>query len=165
MTDLVRRISFTEEGAHKPDAILSREWLVSNGLGGFASSSVAGVATRRYHGMLVSALPTPLGRSVMLNHLVEWVRLADGERFLIGGQERASGELELPGAVHLVEFRLEEGLPVWRYELPGAVLEKRILMPHMQNSVYINYRLVDGDQSVRLKLRPSVQLSLTPSLQ
>jgi predicted glycogen debranching enzyme len=157
MTDLVRRISFTEEGAHKPDAILSREWLVSNGLGGFASSSVAGVATRRYHGMLVSALPTPLGRSVMLNHLVEWVRLADGQRFLIGGQEHASGELELPGAVHLVEFRLEEGLPVWRYELPGAVLEKRILMPHMQNSVYINYRLVDGDQSVRLKLRPSVQ--------
>lgn len=157
MTELVRRLSFTEEDAHRPDELLSREWLVTNGLGGFASSSVAGVATRRYHGMLISALPTPLGRSVMLNHLIELVRLGDGKRFLIGGQERASGELELPGAIHLTRFSLEDGLPVWRYELEGAVLEKRILMPHMQNSVYINYRLVHGEQSVRLKLRPSVQ--------
>ncbi|MBD0370079.1 MAG: glycogen debranching enzyme family protein [Pyrinomonadaceae bacterium] len=157
MTETVRKISFTEEDAHRPEELLRREWLVTNGLGGFASSSVAGVATRRYHGMLISALPTPLGRSIMLNHLVEWVRLADGQHFLIGGQERASGTLELPGAVHLVEFRLEEGLPVWRYELSGSVLEKRILMPHMQNSVYVNYRLVEGEQSVRLKLRPSVQ--------
>lgn len=158
MTYLVRKISFTEEDAHRPDATLRREWLVSNGLGGFASSSVAGVPTRRYHGMLISALPTPLGRSVMLNHLIEWVRLSNGQRFLIGGQERAGGALELPGAIHLSEFRLEDGLPVWRYELEGAVLEKRILMPHMQNSVYINYRLVEAEAaSVRLKLRPSVQ--------
>jgi predicted glycogen debranching enzyme len=157
MTELVRKISFTQEDAHKPVEMLRREWLVSNGLGGFASSSVAGVPTRRYHGLLVSALPTPLGRSLMLNHLIEWVRLADGQRFLIGGQERAGGALELPGAVHLTEFRLEEGLPVWRYELDGTVMEKRILMPHMQNSVYVNYRLLEGEHSVRLKLRPSVQ--------
>ncbi|HEV7842454.1 MAG TPA: amylo-alpha-1,6-glucosidase, partial [Pyrinomonadaceae bacterium] len=117
----------------------------------------AGVPTRRYHGMLISALPTPLGRSVMLNHLSEWMRLGDGKRILIGGQERAGGMLELPGASHLKEFRLEEGLPVWRYEIEGAVMEKRILMPHMQNSVYINYRLVEGERGVRLKLRPSVQ--------
>jgi predicted glycogen debranching enzyme len=156
MTELIRQLDFTPEDANKPEQLLNREWLVSNGLGGFASSSVAGVATRRYHGMLISALPTPLGRSVMLNHLVEWARLKNGERFLIGGQERASGELELPGAVHLTQFRLEDGLPAWRYELPGAVLEKRIIMPHMQNSTYINYRLVEGEGSLRLKLRPSV---------
>lgn len=157
MTDLVRKLSFKEEDAHHSDALLHREWLVTNGLGGFASSSVGGVPTRRYHGFLISALPTPLGRSVMLNHLIEWMRLTDGSRFLIGGQERAGNTLELPGATHLKEFRLEEGLPVWRYEFESAVLEKRILMPHMQNTVYVNYRLVEGETSVRLKLRPSVQ--------
>lgn len=157
MSELIRKLTFTEVDAQSPDGLLHREWLVSNGLGGFASSSVAGVPTRRYHGMLISALPTPLGRSVMLNHLVEWMRLADGKRILIGGQEREGGTLELPGATHLTEFRLEEGLPVWRYEMEDAVLEKRIIMPHMQNTVYINYRLVEGEASVRLKLRPSVQ--------
>jgi predicted glycogen debranching enzyme len=157
MTEVVRKLCFTDEDAHQPDTFLRREWLVTNGLGGFSSSSVAGVPTRRYHGMLISALPTPLGRSVMLNHLSEWMRLGDGKRILIGGQERAGGMLELPGASHLKEFRLEEGLPVWRYEIEGAVMEKRILMPHMQNSVHINYRLVGGEMGVRLKLRPSVQ--------
>ena len=53
----------------------------------------------------------------MLNHLSEWLRLADGTRFEIGGQERAGGGLEWPGAQHLVEFRLENGLPVWRYDM------------------------------------------------
>ncbi|HKS30445.1 MAG TPA: amylo-alpha-1,6-glucosidase [Pyrinomonadaceae bacterium] len=157
MSELVRRISFREGDRQRADRLLSHEWLVTNGLGGFASGSVAGVATRRYHGMLISALPTPLGRSVMLNHLDEWARIADGKRFFIGGQERAGREPELPGAAHLAEFRLEDGLPVWRYELGETVLEKRILMPHMQNSVYVNYRIIEGDESVRLKLRPSVQ--------
>jgi predicted glycogen debranching enzyme len=156
MTELVRKLSFTED-SHYVDELLSREWIVTNGLGGFASSSVANVPTRRYHGLLISALPTPLGRSVMLNHLIEWIRLPEGQRFLIGGQERSGGTLELPGAAHLTEFRLEDGLPVWRYELGDVVLEKRILMPHMQNTVYINYRLIEGEKSVRLKLRPSVQ--------
>src|SRR3982750_2473721 len=116
MTELVRKLSFTKEDTHDSNALMHREWLVTNGLGGFASSSVGGVPTRRYHGFPISALPTPPGRSVLLTPLIEWMRLADGRRFFIGGQERAGGTLELPGATHLKEFRLEEGLPVWRYE-------------------------------------------------
>ena len=155
---LIRRLPVTEadlgEGA---DVLLRREWLVTNGLGGFASGSVAGAPTRRYHGLLVSALPTPLGRTVMFNHLTEWARTQDGRRFLIGGQERAGGTLELPGAAYLKEFRLESGLPVWRFDLDGgAILEKRVLMPHLQNTSYVNYRLVEGRETVRLKLRPFV---------
>jgi predicted glycogen debranching enzyme len=154
---LVRRLSFEGEGGHDPDALLGREWLVANGLGGFASSTVAGVPTRRYHGLLISALPTPLGRTVMLNHLAEWLRLPDGRRFHVGGQERAGGTLELPGARHLTEFRLEEGLPVWRYDLEGTIVEKRVLMLHKQNTVHVNYRVVSGEGPLRLKLRPAVQ--------
>ncbi|HWS55068.1 MAG TPA: amylo-alpha-1,6-glucosidase [Pyrinomonadaceae bacterium] len=154
---LIRKLSFDAEDARAGESLIDREWLVTNGLGGFASGSVAGVPTRRYHGLLVSALPTPLGRTVMLNHLSEWARLPDGLRFQLGGQERAGGELELPGARHLREFRLEDGLPVWLYELNGTVVEKRVLMPHLQNTVHVAYRLVAGEGAVRLKLRPAAQ--------
>jgi predicted glycogen debranching enzyme len=158
MADPERRLTFAEEDARDDvDALLGHEWLVTNGLGGFASSTVACVPTRRYHGLLVSALPTPLGRTVMLNHISEWVRLPNGARFQIGGQERAGGVLEMPGAHYLAEFRLEEGLPAWRYEVGGAVVEKRVLMLHGQNTVHVNYRLAEGDGPVRLKLRPALQ--------
>jgi len=158
MAELIRRLPFTGEEARDGESLLRREWLVTNGLGGFASGSVAGVPTRRYHGLLVAALPTPHGRTVMLNHLSEWARTADGRRFQLGGQERAGGELDLPGAEHLREFRLEDGLPVWRYELGGAVVEKRVLMPHLQNTVHLTYSLLGGEgTTIRLKLRPAVQ--------
>ncbi|HEY9283849.1 MAG TPA: amylo-alpha-1,6-glucosidase [Pyrinomonadaceae bacterium] len=154
----IRRLPVTgADLANGADVLLRREWLVTNGLGGFASGSVGGAPTRRYHGLLVAALPTPLGRTVMFNHLSEWARVADGRRFLIGGQERAGGTLELPGAAYLREFRLEAGLPVWRFSLDGeAAVEKRVLMPHLQNTSYVNYRLVGGREAVRLKLRPFV---------
>ncbi len=157
MRELIRRLTFSERDAHDAESMLGREWLVTNGLGGFASGTVAGVPTRRYHGLLISALRTPLGRTVMFNHLTEWLRLPNGERHQIGGQERAGGQLEWPGSKSLREFRLEDGLPVWRYELEGAVLEKRVLLVHSQNTVHVNYRLVEGEGPLRLKLRPALQ--------
>ena len=136
--------------------MLRREWLVTNGLGGFASGTIAGVPTRRYHGLLISALPTPLGRVVMLNHLSEWLRFPEGGRQELGGRERADRALEWPGAPYLREFRLEMGLPVWQYELHGMTIEKRVLMPHQQNTVHIAYRVLSGSGSVRMKLRPAL---------
>jgi predicted glycogen debranching enzyme len=136
------------------DALLAREWLVTNGLGGYASGTLGGAVTRRYHGVLVSALPAPLGRTVMLNHLWEELSLPGGRTVLLGGRE-TEGSVELHGAPHLVEFALEFGLPVWRFAVDGFVLEKRIVMPHFQNSVHISYALLDGTGPVRLRLRPS----------
>src|SRR5215207_4149261 len=81
----------------------------------------------------------------------EWLRLPSGARHQIGGQEREGGQqLEWPGAKHLREFRLEEGLPVWLYELDGHVVEKHVLMVHSQNTVHVNYRLVEGEGPLRL---------------
>jgi predicted glycogen debranching enzyme len=136
--------------------LLTREWLVTNALGGYASGTVAGVATRRYHGFLIAALPGALGRVCMLNHLTESVRGTDGAIVFLGGEERASGELDLPGAAHLIEFRLEFGLPVWRYQAGEAVIEKRLVMPHLQNTIHITYLLLSGRGPVRLQVRPSV---------
>src|SRR6185503_15329529 len=117
--------------------LVTREWLVTNGLGGYASGTVAGLTSRRYHSLLVAALPAPLGRQVMLNHLSELVRLPSGQSFLFGGEERP-GKLDLRGVDFFQEFRLEHGLPVWRFEVLGFALEKRILLPHRQNTVHVN---------------------------
>jgi predicted glycogen debranching enzyme len=156
MQDWVLRVPLSEATAAKSQLLLTREWLVTNGLGGYASGTIAGVASRRYHSLLVAALPAPLGRRVMLNHLSELLRLRDGTTVLFGGEERAGGALELHGADYLTEFRLDMGLPVWRYEVGDITFEKRILLPHRQNTVHVHYALVSGEGPVRLKVRPSV---------
>jgi predicted glycogen debranching enzyme len=155
MDEWVLKMPWSGWNPAAPDSLLTREWLVANALGGYASGTVSGAATRRYHGLLIAALPAPLGRQMMLNHLSELLRLPDGRTARFGGEERV-GTLELHGAEYLTEFRLEMGLPVWRYDVGGLAFEKRVLLPHQQNTVHVHYRLVGGKGPVRLKLRPSV---------
>jgi predicted glycogen debranching enzyme len=155
MTAMTRR-HLVRDDSRDGDDLLEREWIVTNGLGGYASGTVGGAVTRRYHGVLVAALPAPHGRTVMLNHLWEELRLPGGRVVLLGGHESAE-RLELHGARYLSEFALEMGLPVWRFEVEGFVIEKRIVMPHFQNAVHVTYMLVDGDGPLRLRLRPSCQ--------
>src|SRR4051812_45908469 len=152
----VRRLTWGGPDSADPVTLLDHEWLVTNGLGGSASGTVAGVVTRRYHGLLVSALPAPHGRTVMLSHLAEQLRLPDGTVLAFGGDERVEDELDVPVVNHLAELRLELGLPIWCYELGGYVLEKRVLLPHLQNTVHVSYRLLSGPGPVRLELRPSL---------
>jgi predicted glycogen debranching enzyme len=138
----------------RAEVLLEREWLVTNGLGGYASGTISGACTRRYHALLIAALSAPLGRYVMFNHLGEEVRAADGTVVRLNTDEPTRG-----GPPHacgaLNEFRLENGLPVWEYQIDGIRLEKRVLLPHLQNTVFITYRLLTGPQGVRLRLRPS----------
>lgn len=155
MTEIVRKMPWSCAKTN-PEALLTREWLISNGLGGYASGTVSGVRTRRYHGMLVAALPAPLGRMMMFNHLAERITLPNGEIVQIGGEERGHDQLTLYGTNYLAEFRLEMGLPVWRYEVGEVVLEKQIFLTHMQNSVYIVYRSLAGRDAVRLELEPAM---------
>src|SRR5580765_5022755 len=89
-----------------------REWLVTNGLGGYASGTVAGVLTRRFHGLLIAALPSPMGRVVMWNHLLERVRLPDKRVVWLGDEDEVAGHNAADTRDHLLEFRLELGLPV-----------------------------------------------------
>jgi predicted glycogen debranching enzyme len=149
-------VSWQESAAGRREDFLTREWLVTNGLGGYASGTLGGVTTRRFHGLLIAALPAPLGRRMMFNHLSEVVRLADATEARFGGEQHVGGSLELHGAEHLLEFRLEMGLPVWRYRVGETVFEKRILMPHCQNTVHIHYRLLSGPSPVHFRLRPSL---------
>src|SRR5437764_9396990 len=110
MQDWVLRMSLPATTAAKSELLLTREWLVTNGLGGYASGTIAGVASRRYHSLLIAALPAPLGRQVMLNHLTEFLRFPDGSTILVGGEEYRQS-LAVHGADLLRSFRLEMGLP------------------------------------------------------
>ena len=143
---LIRRIDLSHpESANRE--VFRREWLITNGLGGYASGTISGVATRRYHGLLVAALSEPPGRMVMFNHLAERVLLADGTKLPIGGEDSEPG-----GAHPLQEFRLEDGIPFWRFE-HGFALEKSLFLAHNQNTVHISYRLL-SNEPVTLELRP-----------
>ncbi|MEY2545366.1 MAG: hypothetical protein QOG48_483 [Verrucomicrobiota bacterium] len=137
------------------DILLSREWIVTNGLGGYSSGTVSGAITRRYHGLLIAALPAPLGRVVMWSHVSESLHFGDGDVVSLGAEERAGGQLDLKGADYLREFRLDDGLPVWTYHVHDLVLEKRVLLPHLQNTVHVSYRIRAGDKRPRLQLRPA----------
>ncbi len=137
------------------DVLLTREWLVTNGLGGYASGTVSGAVTRRYHGLLIAALPGPLGRVVMWNHVSEFLRFTDDDVISLGAEERAGGQLDLKSADYLAEFRLEDGLPVWTYHVREVVVEKRVLLPHLQNTVHVSYQVISKGKPPRLELRPA----------
>src|SRR5437867_3918958 len=153
---ILNRMPWRPTDEPDPVLLLTREWLVTNGLGGYASASVSGACTRRYHGLLVSAFPAPLGRMVMLSHFSEEIALPDESVVDFSGEELSEEHLNLHSAEFLTEFRLEAGLPVWRYDIRGCILEKRLLMPHLQNTVHISYRLECKDGLIRLRLRPSM---------
>ena len=131
------------------------EWLVANGLGGYACGSVSNIPTRRFHALLVAALPAPIGRATLLNRLTEMVRLPNGDTISLGGEEGEQGLRMYEGSA-LVEFRLEAGLPVWCYEISGYVLERRVSLVHLQNTVSVTYTLLTGEGALRLKVRPWV---------
>jgi predicted glycogen debranching enzyme len=146
------------EGEEDPTGpYVTREWLVTNGMGGYASGTLAGIATRRYHGLLVAALPSPLGRTLMLAHLGETLRLADGRAAQLAPQASPSIGGQPLTLATLVEFRLEYGLPVWRYEGLGAVVERRIWMPHQQNTVLVSYEVIAGVEGLRLEIEPWIR--------
>jgi predicted glycogen debranching enzyme len=137
-------------------ALVTREWLVTNGLGGYASGTLGGAPTRRYHGLLVAALPGPLGRTMMLNHVAEQLHAGAEPLLRLTGMELAPGPLELP--TDLAEMRLENGRPVWRFERDGVVLEKRIVIPHGQNTTHVIYQLLEARGPLTLVLEPLVDV-------
>ncbi|MFL5614586.1 MAG: amylo-alpha-1,6-glucosidase [Gemmatimonadaceae bacterium] len=153
---ITRPLPLHGDANRRAETLVDTEWLVTNGLGGYASGTIASVNTRRYHGLLVAALPNPVGRLVMLNHLSERICVAGGTPTALGGEERVAGRLDPEVAERVAEFRLEAGLPVWEYEWGGVRIQKRIIMPHKQNTVHVRYCLTKGDGPVRLELHPAL---------
>jgi predicted glycogen debranching enzyme len=137
--------------------LLEREWLLTNGLGGYSSGTLAGALTRRYHALLIAALGAPYGRTVLLNHIAEKVFTNESVGYNLDTEQTDEKNIIVHGEKHLKNFSLELGLPVWRFKINDVLLEKRILMPHLQNTIYINYSVVECNSQCTLNLRPSLQ--------
>jgi predicted glycogen debranching enzyme len=134
---------------------MSREWLETNGIGGFASSTICGMNTRRYHALLVAATKPPVGRAVLLSKIEETL-VIDGVRFELSVNQ-------FPGAIHpeghLLQsgFRLDPG-PVFTWSVDGCTLEKSVLLVQGENTVIVTYELIGGSagRAMSLELRPLV---------
>ncbi|WP_374688665.1 amylo-alpha-1,6-glucosidase [Promineifilum sp.] len=135
-----------------------REWLVTNGIGGFASGTIAGMLSRRYHGLLMAALQPPLGRTLLLAKLDETadydgVRADSGRLFPLYTNRWEDGTVEGNGHHHLNRFHLEGATPVWTYACANALLEKRIWMQPGANTTYVQYRLTRATGPMGLAIK------------
>jgi len=146
------QVEFGREICGVLDVAEQREWLVTNGVGGFASGTVSGNLTRRYHGLLVAALNPPVGRMQLVAKLDE-IANYDAADYALGTNRWASGAVEPQGHVHIESFRLDGTTPVWRFAIGDALLEKRVWMRYGENTTYVQYTMLRGSQSLELELR------------
>jgi len=122
------------------------EWLLANGLGGYSSSTVAAANTRRYHGLLVAALKPPTARTVLLQKLEESISVGNALHRL--SVNAYPGTVYPTGYEYLEEFRLDP-FPVFRYRADSVVLEKDVCLVRGENTVIIQYRLIDAPEPIR----------------
>ena len=132
-----------------------REWLVTNGLGGYASGTIAGTLARRYHGLLVAALRPPLERTLLVSKLEESVGYRGVTYELATNRWR--DDYVAPRGFELIErFHLDGTTPVWEYAIADALIEKLIWMQQGANLSFVRYRLMRAAGPVDVRLRALV---------
>ncbi|MCU0488121.1 MAG: amylo-alpha-1,6-glucosidase [Anaerolineales bacterium] len=138
------------------DSASTREWLVTNGIGGYASGTIAGILTRRYHGLLIAALRPPLGRALLVAKIDE-TAVFDDQTYPLYANRFSTGIVQPQGYLSIQRFYLDYGIPTWEYALPGALIEKRIWMKAGENTTYIHYScLLSIHDRIPLQLRALV---------
>jgi len=149
----VDRLSLARPSFASADGALAREWLSTNGLGGFASGTVAQANTRRYHGILVATLKPPLERVVMVAKVDTSVTYR-GRRCELACNEFADGTLAPRGFEHLSAFHLDGSIQVWTFAIGDALLEQRLWMVRGENTTHVQYRLVHAGAPLALEIVP-----------
>jgi predicted glycogen debranching enzyme len=149
MLDFGRDICGNEQQATQ------REWLVTNGIGGYASGTISGILTRRYHGVLVAALLPPLGRTLLVAQLNEQA-VYDGEVYPLFTNRWDDELVDPSGFVYLERFRLEGSTPIWSFACADALLEKRLWMQPGHNTTYIVYTLRRAQAPLSLQIKALV---------
>ncbi|NJL48193.1 MAG: glycogen debranching protein [Leptolyngbyaceae cyanobacterium SM2_5_2] len=145
------KLCFNRDCCHHLATIETAEWLVTNGIGGYASGTVAGLLTRRYHGLLVAALNPPLGRTLLLTKLEERVSTG-GQTYELSTNRWADGAIN-PVGYHLIDhFELDGTLPRWQFALGDSQLEKRLWMEPGANTTYLSYAVLSGGGPMHLTL-------------
>jgi len=131
---------------------LSREWLVTNGIGGYASGTIAGPLSRSYHGLLIAATRPPVSRTLLLSKLDETIYVKD-QMYPLYSNLLPEGAVKPDGYTRIERFHLEYSIPVWTYSFPGGLIEKRIWMQPGENTTYIRYTYLDGSGPIHMRLR------------
>ena len=148
-------VHFGREVCGNLEAADAREWLVTNGIGGFASGTIAGGMTRRYHGLLIAALKPPVGRTHLVAGLDEVVRYASAE-YSLATHTWTSGAVDPTGYLYLEDFRLDGMMPVWTFALADALLEKRVWMRDGENTTYVQYTVTRGNGVLEMDVKALV---------
>jgi predicted glycogen debranching enzyme len=145
-------IEFGREICGDLQSAASREWLVTNGIGGYASGTIAGILTRRYHGLLVAALQPPLGRTLLVSKLDEVVEYGEAT-YPLYSNHWADGTVNPLGFQNIESFKLDGTVPTWKFALGDALLVKRVWMQQGSNTTYVKYRLQRATQPLKLTLK------------
>ena len=135
------------------EATTQREWLVTNGIGGFASGTVGGCNTRRYHGLLIASLRPPVERTTMVAKIDATARYA-GNSVSLATNEYADGTIDPHGYRQLNSFRLEGQTAIWTWLIGDALLEQRVWMTHGENTTYVSYQVLRATDALELELHP-----------
>jgi len=143
------KVEFGRETCGSLEIAEKREWLITNGIGGYASGTVSGNLTRRYHGLLLAALKPPVGRTQLVAKLEETAQYG-GSDFALGTNRWASGAVEPKGYLNIESFHLEGTMPVWRFAFSDALLEKRVWMRQGENTTYVQYSLLRASRPLHL---------------
>jgi predicted glycogen debranching enzyme len=146
-------IVFERDALQEFEFSARREWLVTNGIGGFACGTIAGVNTRRYHGLLVASFKPPVQRTLLLAKL-DVTATYRGRSYSLATNEFADGTITPRGFVHLDSFTLDGQLPVWTWLIGDALVEQRVWMAHGQNTTYVSLRLIRASEAVQLEFAP-----------
>jgi predicted glycogen debranching enzyme len=135
------------------DDVSRYEWLVTNGLGGYASGTVALANTRRYHGFLMASLAPPVERTLLVAKIELSVDY-QGQRVDLTANEFAGGNVSPQGFVHLESFAVQSAIPTWRYAIGDALLQAQIFMAPGANTTYLRLELLRASQPMRVSLKP-----------
>lgn len=150
-----REIEFDHQVCSSLAEATGREWLETNGIGGFASSTIIGLNTRRYHGSLIAATKPPVGRMVLLSKLEETLIL-DGGRFDLSANQY-TGAIHPEGYIYLNSFRAKP-FPAFTYEVAGVQIEKKVFLVRGQNTVVVRYQVFGNfeGRQCSLDIRPLI---------
>ncbi|MEM6611214.1 MAG: glycogen debranching enzyme N-terminal domain-containing protein, partial [Cyanobacteria bacterium P01_C01_bin.72] len=148
-------IKFGREICGELDIADGREWLITNGIGGYGSSTVSGNLTRSYHGLLVAALQPPLQRTLLLSKIDDTATY-NGEDYSMASNRWQGNTVSPDGYRQIESFCLEGTIPVWSYAIADALVEKRLWMQPQANTTYVYYSLKRGSKPLTLTLKTLV---------
>jgi len=146
---------FQPENTHQFETGIQREWIITNGLGGYASSTMIGANTRTYHGLLVAALTPPIRRILMLSSIDEEIRIGDTIHQL--ASHRYQGAIYPEGFRYIKKFQVDPFVRT-TFEVEGMIIEKEVFMPHGHNMTIISYEITNPGDSTEIRLYPLVNM-------